>query len=136
MRTQAVFMGGLLVMFFFNVFFLVMQPDAIWTMTVGAITGFVATVLAVGVISGINILGSGLSGSSVKILFGTSALLTIMFQIPIAGFPVGLGLANNIISTFSEADTVTQMFGFFLGTGLSVMTIISGLLTIAGSGGD
>lgn len=124
-----------MVMFIFNVFYVIMQPDALFTVTIGAVTGFVASILAVGVISGLNILGSGLNSASIKILFGTASLLTMMFSIPIAGFPLGMGLATNIIAVFgASGDTFGQLIGFMLGTGLAVMTIVSGLMVMMGSG--
>jgi hypothetical protein len=137
MKSGAIFLGGLLVMFIFNVFYVVMQPEALWDLTAGAITGFIASILAIGVISGINILGSGLSGTSVRLLFGISSLLTMMFSIPIAGFPLGMGMANNMINTFSESgDSFITTVGFLLGIGISVMTIVSGVMVISGSGSE
>jgi hypothetical protein len=108
-----------------------MQPTMTWDLTIGFLTGTIATILAVGVISGIQILGSGLNSASIKIIFGIASLLNVMFQIDIAGFPLGLGLANNLISSFPATDFLST-FGFLIATGLCVITLISGLMVLTG----
>lgn len=131
MKAQAMFISGLAVLLIFNVVYISLYPSVIWYATIGALTGFVALILGIGVISGINIFGSGLNSASVKILFGASAILNLLFQINIAGFPVGMGLANNLIFSFGTTNFLDSM-GFFLSLIFSVMILASGLVIIQG----
>jgi hypothetical protein len=132
MKTQAIFMSGIIVLLLFNMVYVVSEPDALWTLTVGAVTGFIASVLAVGVISGINILGSGLSGISVKILFGVATILNMLYQVEIAGFPLGMGLASNLTAIFTSGDSLLQFFGYLVATVFSIVMLITGVMFVQG----
>jgi hypothetical protein len=132
MRTQAIFMSGIIVLLLFNMVYVVSEPDALWTLTVGAVTGFIASVLAVGVISGINILGSGLSGISVKILFGVATILNMLYQVEIAGFPLGMGLASNLTAIFTSGDSLLQFLSYLVATVFSIVMLITGVMFVQG----
>lgn len=131
--AHGIFITGAIILLFFNLFYISMYPQTAWSLTMGTVTGFIATILAVGVISGFNLLGSGLTGASVKILFGGASLLNILFQINIAGFPVGMGLANNLLGSFTTSSFLEGL-GFFLSLILTLIIFISGIIIIIGSG--
>lgn len=133
MNSGMVFLSCLSVLLIFNWIYVAMYPSVTWNLTVGAVTGFVGTILALGIISGIQLFGSGLSGTSIKIIFGVGTLLNILFQITIGGFPIGMGLANNVLSSFSGGDIIG--IGYFLTTIICIITIVSGLMVIIGGGG-
>lgn len=129
--TSGIFVTGTIILGLYNLFYIVMFPTEVWTMTIGVVIGFIGTILAVGVISGINILGSGLNSSSIKILFGSASLLNFMFQINIGGFPIGLGFGNNLLNSFGT-DSFLEAIAFILSLIFILVILISGLLTITG----
>lgn len=127
---KGVFTSVFAIILLFNMIYVNMNPETTYNIYVGAVTGLIATSISVGVLGGISILGSGLNSESIKILFGTSTLLNALFQIQVGAFPVGIGLATNIINIFTESDFVG--LGFFISTALAVIALISGLIIIIG----
>lgn len=129
MQAQEVFIGIMIILLIFNVYYTFTFANAVWDLTIGVITGFIILVLATGVIAGITVFGSGLSTASIKILFGCGALLNLLFQIDISGFPVGLGLATNVLTVFGSE---------FMGLGVIIVSVMaitalaSGIITITG----
>lgn len=130
MNASEIFIITMIVLLIFNVVYLTSTPDGLALTTMGAITGFIAIILAVGVIAGIQILGSGLNAMSIKILFGVGCLLNILFQVSISGFRIGLGLLNNVFTVFNSGDIIGlgTVISFLLG----ITVITSGLVTITG----
>lgn len=127
---KGVFIPVFLIILLFNMIYVNMTPETTYNIYLGAITGLLASTIAVGIIGGVQILGSGLNSESIKILFGTSTLLNVLFQIQISGFPIGIGLATNIVDIFTESDFIG--IGFFLSTALALLALISGLIIIVG----
>lgn len=131
MDASDTFITIMLILLLFNVYYTFSVTSAVWSLTIGAITGFMVLILATGIIVGITFFGTGLSNESIKILFGCGALLNVLFQITISGFPIGLGLATNVLSCFG---------GEFLGLGviitsvLAILGFVSGLIVITGGG--
>jgi len=130
MNPSSLFIFSMLVMLMFNVVYGFASPTTTFTLIVGAVTGFIATIILVGVVSGIQILGSGLNSASIKILFGVGTILNLLFQVSIAGFPVGLGLATTMINAFNSSELFG--LGFLITTILCVMTLASGLMVVIG----
>lgn len=118
------------ILLIFNFIYCSAKPDVINSMYVGALTGLVSTVLAVGVISGVQILGSGLNSESIKIIFGVGCILNMLFRINIAGFPLGIGLCNTILDAFPSTEFIG--IGYFISSTLAMLALISGLLSIMG----
>lgn len=127
---KGVFIGIFSILFIFNVIYIQMSPETTLDLYLGAMTGLVASSIAVGILGGIQVLGTGLNSESIKILFGTSTLLNALFSINIAGYPLGLGLATNVISVFDATEGVG--LGFVIATGLSLLALVSGLIIIIG----
>ncbi len=127
---KSLFITGLAILIIFNFIYCTMNPDIVNVMYVGAITGLIASVVATTVISGINILGSGLTGESIRIIFSISTILNLLFQISIAGIQVGIGLVNNILIIFDS--TMFAGIGYFIASTLAIMTLVSGMLMIVG----
>lgn len=117
-------------MLLFNIGYSFANPTSVFDIVVGGVVGFIATVAGLGIISGIQILGSGLSTASQKIIFGIGTLLNILFQIDIAGLTIGMGLGSTLI----EAFVLNDLFGipFFLVTVFVIAILISGIMTIVG----
>jgi len=136
MKAQEIFISSILVLLFFNFIYVSSTPNKVNTMTIGALIGLLVVVISVGVISSIQILGSGLNSASIKIIFGAGVLINIMFGIEISGLPIGLGLMNNLYEVFSQGDLIG--IGFFITTVFSFITLVSGLIMIIGgmSGGE
>ena len=144
MKAQEIFISSILVLLFFNFIYISSTPNKVNTMTIGAITGLLTLVIAVGVIGGLQILGSGLNSASIKIIFSVGVLVNIMFRIEmkgvmitLAGYPltqthlaIGLGLMNNLYEVFSQGDLLG--IGFFITTVFSIITLVSGLIIIIG----
>jgi hypothetical protein len=106
-------------------------------MTIGALVGLAASAVAVGVISGISILGSGLNTASVKIIFGMATLINILFKVDLGmgaekggSFQIGLGLASNIVSVFSPTEL--WGVGWIIATAIGIVAFVCGMLTLSG----
>lgn len=127
---KGVFLTMVTILILFNAIYVIASPEASNIMYLGALTGLISTVLAVGVISGIQFLGSGLNSESIRIIFSVGAILNMLFRISIAGFPVGIGLVNNIMSIFSPTDFAG--LGYFAVSIISIITLISGIITVVG----
>ena len=133
MKAQAVFISSILVLSLFNFIYVSSTPEKINNMSLGAITGSMVLIISIAVIGGFTLFGSGLSSASVKIIFGVGALLNILFKIDISGFPIGLGLMNNIFEVFTCGDLLG--LGLFIATIFSIITLVSGLIIIIGGAG-
>ena len=129
MNAQEMFISVMIILLIFNIYYTFTFTEAVWTLTIGALTGFIATILAVGIISGVQVLGSGLTGESIKILFGCGALLNVLFQINIFGFPLGMGLVTNVLSVFGSEFLA---LGIIITSVLRMIAFISGLIIITG----
>ena len=129
-------MGCLTVLILFNLGYVWMYPDTATQIGFGFITGFITTVLAVGVLSGVQVFGSGLSDETIKIIFVVASILNLMFQftIPLVNVPIGLGLMNNAYNVFVTGTTVSIMgyFGFAIILIMSILVLVSGLMIAVG----
>lgn len=130
MNSSGVFISIMAILLVFNMFYFLYFPNSTWNLTIGAITGFIFTILGTGLLTGVQVLGSGLNTETTKIVFGCGTLLNVLFQINVAGFPIGFGLITNILNVFGSE---------FLGLGvimvsiLGVIAFISGIMMIIGS---
>jgi len=129
MNAQEMFISVMIILLIFNIYYTFTFTEAVWSLTIGALTGFIATILAVGIISGVQVLGSGLTGESIKILFGCGALLNVLFQINIFGFPLGMGLVTNVLSVFGSEFLA---LGIIITSVLGMIAFVSGLIIITG----
>ena len=132
MKAQGIFLGSLMVLVIVNILYAMSQPSGVWTMTIGAISGFIGLIVGIGVLTGINVFGTGLTGASVKIVFGLASLLNLMFQVEILGYPVGMGLLNTLFNVFAEGDLF--LIGFIVSVVMMFSILGSGLILIMGSG--
>lgn len=130
MNASTVFIFCMITLLIFNFIYVSSTPQQLQIITIGALIGFIAEILAIGVISGVQILGSGLNPASIRILFGVATLLNILFQVNIGGFPIGIGLLNNVFTVFSNGDFLG--LGLFITTVLGLVLITSGLIVIVG----
>ncbi|MEM1793275.1 MAG: hypothetical protein QXE92_03445 [Thermofilaceae archaeon] len=138
MKAQSIFLSCVFVLLLMNVYLWLSGSSNFVQDIVGGVIGLVVAAATGAVIGGLNILGSGLTSASVKILFGLIALGLLLFQIPIPGFPIGLGLASNVISIFISAmissGDVFALFGFVISLLMSLMALVSGMIVIVGGG--
>lgn len=134
LEATDIFLSGILILLLFNVAYILIIPSALWNITTGAITGFLLTLVAIATVSGISILGSGLNSASIKILFGFGSIISILYSVEIAGLRLGMGLATNVLASFSSSGGGLETFGFLFVSILSLMILISGLIMIQGSG--
>jgi hypothetical protein len=105
-------------------------------MTTGVIVGFIAEILIIAILSGINIFGSGISDVSVKAIAIVGTMINILFSMQInPQISIGLGLLYPVAyNIFVVTDMgLLGYIGFIFITGLSVLAIVSGIL-IAFSG--
>jgi hypothetical protein len=128
--ASSFFLSGALMMILINFFYLSFDSTVASIMFLGAIVGLIVEAFVIGTIAGIQFMGTGLNSASVKIIFGVSTLINCLFQVNVAGVPVGIGLANNILTMFSESDVMG--FGWLITGTLTMMTLISGLVLLTG----
>lgn len=131
MNASTVFMFCMVTLLIFNFIYVSSTPQQLQIITIGAVVGFIAEILAIGIIGGVQIFGSGLNPASIRILFGVATLLNLLFQINIGGFPIGIGLLNNVFNIFSSGSDFLGL-GLFIVTVLGLLTFVSGLLVIVG----
>lgn len=138
MTGSEIFIGIMTILLVFNWLYVSANPLLTNTMLLGTVTGLVTTAIIVSIVTGIQVVGSGFNGSSVKILFGVCALLQILFSLNfvIADIQVviGLGLINNLFVAFSGGDFFG--LGFFISTVFGIIALVSGLLVIIGGTGE
>lgn len=129
MGAQNTFITVMCVLLIFNVIYALSNPDVGVDLLLGGALGLITTGLVAGVVSGINILGSGLTGVSVRLLFGVATLMNILFKINIAGFDIGLGLASNVIEVLG---TELMGLGLIAGGLLAMLGLATGLMMVIG----
>lgn len=130
MKAGEIFISSIVTLSIFNFIYVSSTPSKINNMGIGALTGLLTTIIAVGIISSIQILGSGLNSASIKIIFGVGFLVNILFKVEIGGLPIGLGLMNNLYEVFMAGDLLG--IGFFITTVFSFITLVSGIIIIIG----
>lgn len=140
MNASEVFIILMVVLMVFNFAYVTMIGDigtTLGNMAMGGILGIVIPIVVVAVLSGTNIVASGLNSASTKMIFGVGVLLGLLFQISftVATFTItlGMGLLTNVFSVFN----MTDFFGipFFMTAILGIALFVSGLLTFSGGGG-
>ena len=141
MKPSSVFLSTIFTLLIFNFIYYAVYPITTLGSLVGIVLGFIPVIVLVGVVAGINVLGSGLNTFGTKALFTIGALLNILFSIPIsieviAGtkieVQVGLGLLTNVLSVFQEGDLYG--FGLIIVIIMGLTCFISALMMIVGSG--
>lgn len=140
MNASEVFIILMVVLMVFNFAYVTMIGDTATTlgnMAMGGILGIVIPIVVVAVLSGTNIVASGLNSASTKMIFGVGVLLGLLFQISftVATFTItlGMGLLTNVFSVFSMTDLAG--IPFFMTAVLGIALFVSGLLTFSGGGG-
>jgi len=133
-RTGEIFIICMIMLILFNFFYYAVS-GANWMIDVaGGVVGFLGVIASVGIIAGIQVLGSGINTEGIKILFGFGCLLNILFKINVGGFPIGLGLLTNVFNAFTSSSDFLG-FGMFITSVIGLTIIISGLLIIVGGSG-
>lgn len=88
MNAQSVFLGSLLTMIICNLLLFSTNPTSYLNdLYNGGMVSALALLLVAVVIGGINILGSGLTGASVKLIFSVCAMLLLLFRIDVSFTP-------------------------------------------------
>ena len=130
----------MVVLLIFNFAWVSVSGDAtvvLTQMAIGGVLGIVIPIVVVAILSGTNVVASGLNSASTKMIFGVGVLLGLLFQInfTIATFNItlGMGLLTNVFNVFATTD----LFGipFFMTAILGISLFVSGLLTFSGGGG-
>lgn len=160
---ETIFIGTLTILFIFYSFYYVVNPDFIFPMTAGAVTGFIGEVIIIALLAGIRVLDSGLSEVSVKAVAVIGTIVNILFAIridagsggniivnfltslpkitgwivPVSGGKIMIGMGL-LYPTAYDIFIVAGMgllgyIGFIFISGLTVLALVSGIL-IAFSG--
>lgn len=152
MNKESIFFSCVMIIIIFNVGYYLISPNInIWYITIGATTGFFVSALVTGVSASVQVEGSGISDTGIRLIFSTMAILTVLFrvEIPITwssvlsiiglifkfnSIPLGIGLLYpNMTNIFLLNDgNPFTMFGMLIVTVLAFMTVISGLLIAVG----
>ncbi len=130
MIAQTVFLFSWGLLFIFNVGYIMQNPTTLFYMGLGFITTTVCSAVAVVLLASLNVAGSGMNTAGTRISFGMVALMGLLFQINLAGLPLGVGLCNNLFAVFLAND----MLGipFYIATGITTSAFISGIIIIVG----
>lgn len=140
MKPSSVFLSTIFTLLIFNFIYYAIYPISTLGSLIGIIIGFVPVIVLVGVVAGINVLGSGLNTFGTKALFTIGALLNILFSIPISieiikgvsiEVQLGLGLLTNVLTVFQEGDFYG--FGVIIVVVMGLLCFISALMMITGS---
>jgi len=134
---MGIFLSVMMVLTIFNLGYYMIYPTTVTFIGLSVLTTFITTGLAVGIISGIQIMGSGISDTAQKIVFVIIILVNIMFQIvlplpDLGELPIGLGLLSNIYNVFAVNDV--WFIGFAISTILGILAMVSGLQMAVGEG--
>lgn len=116
-------------------------------LTTGLVTTFFLGLLTVGVVGGIQIMGSGVNTKSLSIAFGASILIGLLFSIknpfgmtplwdvgmtqPTARTQVGFGLATNLITAFA-GNVILEIIATFV----TITIFMSGIIALVTQGGE
>ena len=95
--------------------------------------GLLAIMVPIIIISGVNILGSGLSDITMKEIFGVGILIAVLIKLdlpPPFPFDLGLGLGTNAITLFPVAEL--GGIPFFTITSIVVIAFLSGIILVLG----
>jgi hypothetical protein len=88
------------IMLMFNFIYAVSNVEITNNIVLNSLIGLITGSVVTGVISGFTFFGSGLNSESVKIIFGVTSFMNILFKINISGYQIGLGLGSNMIDAF------------------------------------
>jgi len=135
--AMGIFLSVIMVLVIFNIGYYAIYPDTIQLLGVSIILSFATAGLIIGVISGVEVLGSGISDTAQRIIFIVVILLNMLFQIDIPigegiTIPVGLGLLSNVLEVFVTNDA--YLVGYAICTILGVLALVSGLQMAVGAG--
>jgi hypothetical protein len=140
MNAGEVFVVLMVVLLVFNFGVVMMSGDPyalLAQMAIGGLLGVVVPIAVIAILSGTNVVASGLNAASTRIIFGMGVLLGLLFQITftVATFTIslGAGLLQNVFGVFA----ITDLWGipFLLVVVLGIVILASGLLTFSGGGG-
>ena len=133
MKAQSIFLTTFTIILLFASFKFLMGTENIFDTIIGGIFGLIISAVVSVILGSINILGSGLSSSGVKILFGVATILNLLFQFQIANLPVGIGLANILLESFNPSDPF-GFWGWLFSLILTLTSLVSGLLMLVKGG--
>lgn len=137
------FLTSITIFLIFNIMYFAINPQNTFDLLLSTLTGFIATVIGIAFISGLQVVGSGFNAESTRILFGSALLLSFLYRISFktfAGFPtgdhisIGLGLVNNYLSIFP----LSILYGlpYMIGIGIAFIATASGLIIISSPSGS
>lgn len=126
---EEIFICTMAIFLIMNTFYLIIVPTAQNTFINSSVIGIIVSAIALAIASGIKIMGSGLSDTSVKIIFVSIILMNILYKVELYGFTIGMGLSTNIVNIFSGGDILS--LGSILINGLSLMALFSGIMIVA-----
>jgi hypothetical protein len=134
---MGIFLSVIMVLVIFNFGYWAIYPTTMTFIGLSALTAFVTTGLAIGVISGISAFTVAISDTAQKIIFVIVLLVNILFQITLPlgesfDFPIGLGLLTNVFNVFASSDAM--LIGYIITTILGVLAMVSGLQMAVGAG--
>lgn len=135
--AMGVFLSVIMVLVIFNIGYYAIYPETVELLGVSVILTFATAGLAIGVISGVEVLGSGISDTAQRIIFIVVILLNLLFQIDIPigegiEIPLGLGLLSHVLEVFVLNDA--YMIGYAVTTILGILALVTGLQMAVGAG--
>lgn len=154
---EEIFFFSLCVCVLFQIFYILVYPATIWALGIGFISGFIVTLMTIGVVAGVTALTIGLNDRAVTILFVMMFFLMFFFQIQLpqdtvsfiniflnlasmptlSQLPLGVGLIYpNMSNVFLQGDYLNNpvsLMGFAFISLISVLTISTGVLIASGS---
>jgi hypothetical protein len=139
-NASDIFLTLMIVLVIFNFGCVLMSGDPytmLENMAIGGVLSVLLVAVVTAILSGVNVLETGLNPASTHIIFGMGVLLSLLFQISFEayGFTIafGVGLLSNVFNTFAMTDLMG--IPFFMVTAIGLAILASGLMTITGGGG-
>jgi len=139
MDKEGIFFSCLTILIVFEVGYYLINPESLWLLGVGGLLSMIVVGVTTGIVAGASVLSTGLSDTSVRIVFFTTSVLTLLFRIDIpinaeVTIPLGIGL---FYPTLTDIFLVTptgslSLIGFVLISILMLFTVISGLMIAQG----
>lgn len=132
MSASKILVGLTVIMLMINIIYYFENPSNVFSMVGGGIASVILGILTIGSISGVQIMGSGISDESLRLIFGMAFMLNVIFSLNIGGFQIGLGLMNNVYYYFSNGNDIFGGIGTVICGAMSGLMLICAMFIIAG----
>jgi hypothetical protein len=148
MGAQSIFLTSAIILLVFNGIMIMIPSSGATAPTIASIIATVVGMVAVLVAGSITVFGSGIDTRVYRYIFALSVIIGLCFSItiqwsddPADVLTVGVGLISNILNPFLFTGGYfgsywINMIGLAIGSLISFIFLISGLILVVGPSGD